>query len=50
MGRVKTNLPPERSMRMLYVTRAQWERMFVMHGSPENSTEGEKMPKQIQLW
>lgn len=50
MGRVKINLPPEGSVRMLYVTRAQWERMLVMHGSPDNSAEGENMPEQIQLW
>lgn len=50
LSRVKQNLPPEGSVRAIFVTRAQWERMFVMHGDPETPGEPEELPEQIQLW
>lgn len=50
LSRVKLNLPPEGSVRAIFVTRAQWERMFVMHGDPEHTPPPEELPEQIQLW
>jgi CRISPR-associated protein Cas2 len=50
LGRVKQNLPEEGSVRAVFVTRAQWERSFVIQGSPASETEAEDMPEQIQLW
>ncbi len=48
--RVKRNLPPEGSVRAIFVTRAQWERSFIIHGSPAIEVTAEDMPEQIQLW
>lgn len=50
LARVKQNLPPEGSVRALFVTRAQWERMFIMHGAPGATIPPEELPEQIQLW
>ena len=50
VDRVKGNLPPEGSVRVIFVTRAQWERSFVIHGAPATETTPEEMPEQIQLW
>lgn len=50
MERVKRNLPPEGSVRVIFVTRAQWERSFVIHGAPAESVPPEQLPEQIQLW
>jgi len=50
LSRVKQNLPEEGSVRAVFVTRAQWERSFVIQGSPASETEAEEMPEQIQLW
>ena len=48
--RLKKNLPPEGNVRAIFVTRAQWERAFVINGSPATETEPEALPEQIQLW
>ena len=48
--RVKRNIPPEGSVRAIFVTRSQWERSFVIHGSPAREEAPEKLPEQIQLW
>lgn len=50
ISRVKGHLPPEGSVRAIFVTRAQWERSFVIHGSPAKEAEPEEIPDQIQLW
>jgi CRISPR-associated protein Cas2 len=50
LDRVKANLPPEGSVRAIFVTRAQWERSFVIHGSPSSPVAPEALPEQIQLW
>jgi CRISPR-associated protein Cas2 len=50
LGRIKNNLPPEGSVRAIYVTRAQWERSYVIQGSPASEQEAEDLPEQIQLW
>ncbi len=50
VARVKENLPPEGSVRAIFVTRSQWERSFVIQGSPAQEEEPEDLPEQIQLW
>lgn len=50
LARVKQNIPEEGSVRAIYVTRAQWERSFVIQGSPASPIEAEDLPDQIQLW
>jgi CRISPR-associated protein Cas2 len=50
LERVKKHLPPEGSVRAIFVTRAQWERSFVIQGAPAKPQEPEDMPEQIQLW
>lgn len=51
LDRLKAHLPPEGSVRALFVTRAQWERSFVMHGKPtREGEEPESLPEQILLW
>lgn len=48
--RVKAHLPSEGSVRAIFITRAQWERSFIIHGSPAQESEAESIPEQIQLW
>ncbi len=50
LERLKRSLPPEGSVRAIFVTRAQWERSYVVQGSPASEAEAEVMPEQIQLW
>src|SRR6201994_3110981 len=50
LERLKKNLPPEGTVRAIYVTRAQWERSHVIQGSPAAEAEPEDLPEQIQLW
>lgn len=50
MKRIKANLPPEGTIRALFITRSQWERSFVVHGTPDDITEPEPMPEQMQFW
>lgn len=50
LRRVKMGVPPEGSVRAIYITRAQWERSWVIHGKPAVEAEPEKMPEQIMLW
>jgi CRISPR-associated protein Cas2 len=48
--RLKKALPPEGSVRGVFVTRVQWERSYVIQGSPASEAEAEDLPEQIQLW
>lgn len=50
VDRLKKHLPPEGSVRAIFVTRAQWERSFVIQGAPASEAEPEALPEQIQLW
>jgi CRISPR/Cas system-associated protein endoribonuclease Cas2 len=47
---LEEHLPPEGSIRAFFVTRSQWERAFVMHGTPLQEQASEHMPEQMQLW
>ncbi len=48
--RLKRNVPPEGSVRAIFVTRAQWERSFVIHGAPAKPVSPEDLPEQAQFW
>jgi CRISPR-associated protein Cas2 len=48
--RVRSRIPSEGSVRMLFVTRCQWERSFVIRGSPAAEVPPEDLPDQLQLW
>lgn len=50
MRRLKSGIPPEGHVRALYVTQAQWDRMFVVHGPPEKERPKEKIPEQLLFW
>lgn len=50
LDRVKKSLPPEGSVRAIFVTRAQWERSHVIQGSPATEEDPEDLPEQVQLW
>jgi CRISPR-associated endonuclease Cas2 len=50
IDRLKKYLPPEGSVRAIFVTRAQWERSYIIQGAPATEAEAEEIPEQIQLW
>lgn len=50
LGRVKNHIPPEGRVRAIFVTRAQWERSYVIQGSPAAETSPEELLDQLQLW
>ena len=50
LRRIKAHMPPEGSVRTIYITRAQWERSHIVHGSPAKQVEPEKLPDQTLLW
>ena len=50
LDRVRKSLPPEGSIRAIFITRSQWERSFVMHGSPMVEEPPEDLPEQLQFW
>jgi CRISPR-associated protein Cas2 len=50
LERLRRNLPPEGSVRAVFVTRSQWERSFSIQGAPASEMTPEDMPEQIQLW
>ena len=50
IDRLKKNLPPEGSVRAIFVTRAQGEHSYVIQGAPATEAAAEEMPEQIQLW
>ncbi len=47
--RIKNMVPPDGSVRCMFVTNSQWDRMFVFHGksAPERNVV---MPEQLLLW
>lgn len=50
LRRVKVHMPPEGSVRAIYITRAQWERSYIIHGSPAKEVSAEALPEQTLLW
>jgi CRISPR-associated protein Cas2 len=49
LRRLKKNIPPEGSVRAIYVTQAQWERSFVMYGKPAKKAAPESIPEQLNF-
>ena len=50
LDRLRRSIPPEGKVRAFFVTRSQWERAFIIHGSPAQEAPAEPIPEQIQLW
>lgn len=50
LDRVKKTIPSEGKVRAFFLTRAQWERAFIIFGSPAKEVPAEEMPEQIQFW
>lgn len=50
LRRLEQNIPPEGSIRAIYVTQAQWERSFIIHGKPAQKQVPENIPDQLQFW
>lgn len=50
LRRLKEHIPPEGSIRAIFITRSQWERSYVIHGQPAQEGTPEPMPDQLQLW
>ncbi len=50
LERVKAMVPAEGSVRAIFVTRAQWERSYVIHGVPACQVDAQTMPDQLQFW
>ena len=48
--RLKANLPPEGSVRAIFVTQSQWERSFIVYGKPLKRLSPEALPDQLQFW
>lgn len=48
--RVKQSVPEEGSVRILFITRAQWERSWVISGKPAQEVPPEEIPEQLLLW
>jgi len=50
LRRVRQTVPEEGNVRAIYITKAQWERSFIIHGKPAKEVPAEEMPEQIMLW
>ncbi len=50
LRRVRMAVPNEGSVRAIYITKAQWEKAFIIHGKPAKEGSAEEMPEQIMLW
>ena len=48
--RVRQMVPNEGSVRAMFITKAQWERAFIIHGKPAKEVPAEVIPEQIELW
>ena len=50
LSRVTEHLPPEGTIRAIFITRAQWDKSFLLYGSPAKKKKTEEMPEQLQFW
>lgn len=50
LRRIRLGVPNEGSVRVIYITKAQWEKAYVIHGKPAKEVSSEEMPEQIMLW
>lgn len=50
LRRLRGFLPSEGHVRAIFITRAQWERSFIIRGRPSTRTQPEALPEQVELW
>jgi len=50
LRRIRLVVPAEGSIRVIYITKAQWERAFIIYGKPASEVPPEEMPEQVMLW
>jgi len=50
VARVRLNIPEEGHVRILFVTRAQWERSYIIQGKPATCQAPEQLAEQFLLW
>ena len=50
LRRLKTQIPPEGSIRAIFVTQSQWERSYIVYGRPMQEHTPEPIPDQLQFW
>jgi len=50
LRRLEANVPPDGSVRAIFITRSQWERMYSIEGTPAVEKEPESFPQQLQFW
>ena len=50
LRRLEARIPPEGSIRAWYITQAQWQRSFVIHGKPAKKADPEQLPDQLVFW
>lgn len=50
ISRIRENVPIEGNVRVIFVTRAQWERSFCIQGCPAMELSPEEIPEQLQFW
>ena len=50
LRRVRQAVPAEGAVRAIYITKAQWEKAFIIHGKPATEIPAEETPEQIMLW
>jgi len=48
--RLKKNLPEEGKIRAIFVTKAQWDKSFIIHGCSKKRRRAEGLPEQLELW
>lgn len=48
--RLREILPPNGSIRLMFITNTQWENTYVFHGQNYAPEELETMPEQLLLW
>ena len=48
--RVQRAVPPEGHIRIMFMTKAQWEKSWVINGGPAEEKAPEDLPEQIELW
>lgn len=48
--RVKTAIPSEGEVRVIFITKSQWDRSYILRGRPSTQVSPENLPEQILLW
>ncbi len=50
INRLKASIPEDGHVRAIFLTRAQWEKAFIICGSPSKPQDPESLPEQFLLW